>query len=56
MNEEMKRLIEVLNGAGYEVVSIRDTGSFEGVDRETKEPCYLSSGFYELKVVRKPRA
>jgi hypothetical protein len=50
MNEEMKRLIEVLNSTGYDVVEIRDIGTYEDFDEEKKELCYL------IKVARKHSA
>jgi hypothetical protein len=56
MNEDLKRLIEVLNKAGYAVVGIQDIGTYEGFDEEKKEPCYLSSGYFQIKVARKHRA
>jgi len=42
MNEEMKRLIEVLNSAGYEVMAIEDM--------EQGANLYVSSGKFQLRV------
>ena len=47
MNEEMKRLIEVLNNAGYEVIEVGDM-NYGG------KP-YESSGQFSLKVDCKPK-
>jgi hypothetical protein len=43
MNEDLKRLIEVLNKAGYEVIA------FEDRDSDLLSP-YLASGVFSLKV------
>jgi uncharacterized protein YlxW (UPF0749 family) len=43
MNEDLKRLIEVLNKAGYEVISVEDR---MGLDNEI----YRCSGIFKLEV------
>jgi hypothetical protein len=43
MNEDLKRLIEVLNKAGYEVIEIKDGYYTDG-------GAYCSSGVFELQV------
>ena len=47
MNEEMKRLIDVLNSAGYEVIEIADEQSGGGN--------YQFSGTFCLKVADKSK-
>ena len=47
MNEEMKRLIEVLNNAGYEVMKIEDM--------EQGGRPYTCSGQFSLRVDCKPK-
>jgi hypothetical protein len=46
VNENVKRLIEVLNEGGYEVVQFEDREA--GIDADG---AYRLSGIYELKVV-----
>ena len=53
MNEEMKRLIEAMNAAGYEVIGIEDDGDHDGWDEEKKEAYYADSGIYRIKVGKK---
>jgi hypothetical protein len=44
VNEDLKRLVEVLNNAGYEVTA------FEDRDGDIDDGSYRASGIFELKV------
>jgi predicted ATPase len=46
VNEKMKRLIEVLNSAGYEVITFEDRNG----ELDDDDGSYRSCGVYELKV------